>query len=53
VAWRTSFGAHQNGGTATVFDRQGRIGTSSIANVERAVDFEMHDFSNNPRVSGA
>ncbi|MCW2822884.1 MAG: hypothetical protein JWR64_2679 [Marmoricola sp.] len=42
-------------GTATVFDRQGRIGTtvvSSIANAERAVDFEVHDFngdSRNPR----
>jgi Thioesterase-like superfamily len=43
-------------GTATVFDRQGRLGTtvtSSIANVKRTVDFEVHDFSEDPRHSGA
>jgi hypothetical protein len=43
-------------GTATVFDRSGRIGTSvtsSIANAKRAVDFEVHDFKDDPRVSGA
>jgi hypothetical protein len=41
-------------GTATVFDRQGRIGTSvvsSIANAKRTVDFEVHDFKDDPRVS--
>jgi hypothetical protein len=43
-------------GTATVFDRQGRLGTtvvSSIANAKRTVDFEVHDFSDHPRVTGA
>ena len=43
-------------GTATVFDREGRLGTtvtSSIANAERTVDFEVHDFSEDPRNSGA
>jgi hypothetical protein len=43
-------------GTATVFDRQGRLGTtvtSSIANAKRTVDFEVHDFSEDPRNSGA
>ncbi len=43
-------------GTATVFDRHGRLGTSvvsSIANAGRAVDFEVHDFVDDPRVSGA
>jgi hypothetical protein len=43
-------------GTATVFDRRGRIGTavtSSIANAKRAVDFTVHDFSEEPRNSGA
>jgi hypothetical protein len=41
-------------GTATVFDRQGRLGTSvvsAIANAKRAVDFEVHDFSDDPRGS--
>jgi hypothetical protein len=35
-------------GTATVFDREGPIGTStvsSLANARRTVDFEKHDFS--------
>lgn len=43
-------------GTATVFDRLGRLGTtvvSSIANAKRTVDFEVHDFSEDPRGSGA
>jgi len=43
-------------GTATVFDRQGRLGTAvvtSIANVKRSVNFEVHDFSDDPRRSGA
>ncbi|MET0837187.1 MAG: thioesterase family protein, partial [Marmoricola sp.] len=43
-------------GTATVFDRQGRLGAvvvSSIANAKRTVDFGVHDFSDDPRVSGA
>jgi Thioesterase-like superfamily len=43
-------------GTAAVFDRQGRIGAvvvSSIANAKRTVDFQVHDFSNDPRASGA
>jgi hypothetical protein len=41
-------------GTATVFDRQGRLGTcvvSSISNAKRTVDFEVHDFKDDPRVS--
>ncbi|WP_027860019.1 acyl-CoA thioesterase domain-containing protein [Marmoricola sp. URHB0036] len=43
-------------GTATVFDRQGRLGSvvvSSIANAQRTVDFGVHDFSDDPRASGA
>ena len=39
-------------GTAVVFDRAGRIGTtvvSSIANAKRTVDFEAHDFREDPR----
>jgi acyl-CoA thioesterase superfamily protein/acyl-Coa thioesterase superfamily protein len=43
-------------GTAAVFDRQGRLGTvvvSSIANAKRTVDFDVHDFSDDPRASGA
>jgi acyl-CoA thioesterase superfamily protein/acyl-Coa thioesterase superfamily protein len=43
-------------GTATVFDRQGRLGAtvvSSIANAKRTVDFGVHDFSDDPRASGA
>jgi hypothetical protein len=43
-------------GTATVFDREGRVGSvvvSSIANAKRTVDFGVHDFSNDPRASGA
>ncbi len=43
-------------GTATVFDRHGRLGTSvttAIANAKRAVDFTVHDFSDDPRNSGA
>jgi acyl-coenzyme A thioesterase PaaI-like protein len=41
-------------GTATVFDRNGRIGTAvttAIANAKRAVDFEVHDFTDDPRAS--
>jgi len=43
-------------GTVTVFDRQGRLGSavvSSIANNLRTVDFAVHDFSGDPRASGA
>ena len=43
-------------GTVTVFDRQGRLGTavvSALANARRSVDFEVHDFSNDPRATGA
>ena len=43
-------------GVAAVFDRQGRLGSatvSSIANAKRTVDFEVHDFSNDPRAAGA
>ncbi|MCW2846517.1 MAG: hypothetical protein JWR90_491 [Marmoricola sp.] len=43
-------------GTVTVFDRQGRLGTAvttAIANAKRSVDFEVHDFSEDPRSSGA
>lgn len=43
-------------GTATVFDREGRLGSvvvSSIANAKRTVDFGVHDFSDDPRASGA
>jgi hypothetical protein len=43
-------------GTASVFDRHGRIGTSvtsAIANAKRTVDFTVHDFSEDPRHSGA
>ena len=43
-------------GTATVFDRHGRLGTSvttAISNAKRAVDFTVHDFSEDPRHSGA
>ena len=43
-------------GTVTVFDRQGRLGTavvSALANAKRSVDFEVHDFSNDPRATGA
>ena len=43
-------------GTATVFDRQGRLGSvvvSSIANAKRTVDFGVHDFSDDPRAAGA
>ena len=43
-------------GTAAVFDRQGPLGSalvSSIANAKRTVDFGVHDFSNDPRASGA
>ena len=43
-------------GTAAVFDRQGPVGNavvSSIANAKRTVDFGVHDFSDDPRVSGA
>jgi Thioesterase-like superfamily len=43
-------------GTATVFDRQGSLGAavvSSIANAKRTVDFGVHDFSDDPRASGA
>ena len=43
-------------GTAAVFDRQGPVGNtvvSSIANAKRTVDFGVHDFKDDPRVSGA
>jgi hypothetical protein len=43
-------------GVAAVFDRQGRLGStmvSSIANTKRTVDFEVHDFSGDPRAGGA
>jgi hypothetical protein len=43
-------------GTVAVFDRQGRLGSaavSSIANHKRTVDFEVHDFSDDPRATGA
>ncbi len=43
-------------GTAAVFDRQGRLGTAgvcSIANAKRTVDFEVHDFGDDPRSAGA
>jgi hypothetical protein len=43
-------------GTATVFDRRGRLGTTAvtaIANAKRAVDFEVHDFKDDPRVGNA
>jgi hypothetical protein len=43
-------------GTVAVFDREGRLGTAvvcSIANVKRTVDFDVHDFSDDPRASGA
>lgn len=43
-------------GTAAVFDREGTLGAtvvSSIANAKRTVDFGVHDFSNDPRASGA
>jgi hypothetical protein len=39
-------------GTAVVFDRAGRVGTAvvtSIANSRRTVDFEVHDFADDPR----
>ena len=39
-------------GTATVFDRQGRLGTatvSALANTKRSIDFGEHDFSDDPR----
>ena len=43
-------------GTAVVFDRQGRLGAavvSSLSNAKRTVDFAVHDFSDDPRASGA
>jgi hypothetical protein len=43
-------------GTAAVFDRVGTLGAavvSSIANAKRTVDFGGHDFSDDPRSSGA
>jgi hypothetical protein len=43
-------------GTAAVFDRRGVLGAavvSSIANAKRTVDFAVHDFSDDPRASGA
>ena len=43
-------------GTAAVFDRQGPLGNAmvaSIANTARTVDFEVHDFSDDPRATGA
>ena len=39
-------------GTATVFDRAGRLGTAvttSIANVRRGIDFEVDHFAEDPR----
>lgn len=46
VSWYTHDGIAS--GTATVFDRRGPIGTStvtSLANARRSVDFTEHDFS--------
>ena len=43
-------------GVAAVFDRRGRLGSvmvSSLANAKRSVDFAVHDFSEDPRASGA
>jgi hypothetical protein len=43
-------------GVAAVFDRRGRVGSvmvSSLANAKRTVDFEVHDFSDDPRAAGA
>ncbi len=43
-------------GTVTVFDRQGRLGSavvSSLANHLRTVDFEVRDFRDDPRATGA
>lgn len=39
-------------GTVVVFDRQGRLGaamTTSMANVQRSIDFTEHNFSDDPR----
>ena len=41
---------------AAVFDRRGRLGSvtvSSLANAKRSVDFEVHDFGDDPRAGGA
>jgi hypothetical protein len=43
-------------GVAAVFDRRGRLGSvtvASLANAKRAVDFTVHDFSDDPRAGGA
>jgi len=43
-------------GTAVVFDRAGKLGSavvSSLANAKRAVDFDVHDFTGDPRSSNA
>ena len=43
-------------GVAAVFDRRGRLGSvtvASLANAKRTVDFEVHDFSDDPRAAGA
>lgn len=43
-------------GTAVVFDREGKLGTvvvSSLANAQRAVDFEKNHFADDPRSSNA
>ena len=43
-------------GVAAVFDRQGRLGSAmvaSLANAKRTVDFEVHDFGDDPRAAGA
>ncbi len=43
-------------GVAAVFDREGRIGSAMVAglaNAKRTVDFEVHDFGDDPRASGA
>ncbi len=43
-------------GVAAVFDRRGRLGSvmvASLANAKRTVDFEVHDFKDDPRAAGA
>jgi hypothetical protein len=43
-------------GVAAVFDRKGRLGSAmvaSLANAKRTVDFEVHDFGDDPRAAGA
>jgi hypothetical protein len=41
---------------AAVFDREGRIGSAmvaALANAKRTVDFEVHDFGDDPRAARA